>query len=169
MVMITEGVAASPSAGGSAGGGELTGSISAHPACRFYVQVGDQSAALHAVFTEVSGLQVEMQVMDYEEGGTNNFVHRLPGRWKVGNVTLKHGMTVSNAFLKWCMKSNIGSLQRQNITVVLYDTLGQPVVRWHFTNAYPVKWTGPQFTADSTTIAIESIEFAHQGLTVDPA
>jgi phage tail-like protein len=167
MVMITEGVSSSPSADG--GGGELTGSVSGHPACRFYVQVGEHSAALQAVFTEVSGLQVEMQVTEYEEGGTNNFVHRLPGRLKVGNVTLKHGMTVSNAFLKWCMKTSIGSLHRQNVTVVMYDVAGQPVVRWHFNNAYPVKWTGPQFTADSTAMAIESVEFTHEGLTVDPA
>jgi phage tail-like protein len=131
--------------------------------------VGEHSAALQAVFTEVSGLQVEMQVTEYEEGGTNNFVHRLPGRLKVGNVTLKHGMTVSNAFLKWCMKTSIGSLHRQNVTVVMYDVAGQPVVRWHFNNAYPVKWTGPQFTADSTAMAIESVEFTHEGLTVDPA
>jgi phage tail-like protein len=101
-----------------------------------------------------------MQVTEYEEGGTNGFVHRLPGRMKVGNITLKHGMTVSNAFLKWCMKTNIGSLQRKNLTVV---------VRWHFNKAYPVKWTGPQFTADSTAVAIETVEFTHEGLTVDPA
>jgi phage tail-like protein len=167
MVMITEGVTSSPSSGG--GGGELTGSVSAHAACRFYVEVGEKSAAVQAVFTEVSGLQVEMQVTEYEEGGTNSFVHRLPGRMKVGNITLKHGMTVSNAFLKWCMKTNIGSLQRKNVTVVMYDSVGQPVVRWHFNNAYPVKWTGPQFTADSTAIAIETVEFTHEGLTVDPA
>ena len=131
--------------------------------------MGDAGKALQAVFTEVSGLQVEMQVTDYEEGGTNNFVHRLPGRLKVGNITLKHGMTLSNTFLKWCMKTNIGSLQRQNVTVVLFDTVGDVVVRWHFNKAYPVKWTGPQFTADSTAIAIESIELTHEGLTVDPA
>jgi len=168
MVMITEGVSSSPTANGG-GGGDLTSSLTAHAACRFYVQVGEQTAALQAVFTEVSGLQVEMQVTDYEEGGINNYVHRLPGRLKVGNVTLKHGMTVSNAFLKWCMKTNIGSWQRQNVTVVLYDVAGQPVIRWHFNNAYPVKWTGPQFTADSTAMAIESVEFTHEGLTVDPA
>jgi phage tail-like protein len=168
MTMITEGVASSPlTAGGDSE--ELTSIATAHAACRFYVQVGEKGAALQAVFTEVSGLQVEMQVTEYEEGGTNDFVHRLPGRLKVGNVTLKRGMTVSNAFLKWCMKTNIGSLQRKNVTVVMYDVAGKPVVRWHFNKAYPVKWTGPQFTADSTAMAIESVEFTHEGLTVDPA
>ena len=136
----------------------------AHAACRFYVEIGgkDGGKQIHALFTEVSGLQVEMQVMEYEEGGTNTFVHRLPGRLKVGNVTLKRGLTKSNEFLRWCMK-----LERRNVTVVMYDSTGQPVIRWNFANAYPVKWVGPQFTADSSTLAIESIELTHEGLTVD--
>ena len=139
-------------------------SVGAHAACRFYVEIGSKSGSkqIQALFTEVSGLQVEMQVTEYEEGGTNTFVHRLPGRLKVGNVTLKRGLTKSNEFLKWCMK-----LERRNVTVVMYDVAGQPVIRWNFANAYPVKWVGPQFTADSSTLAIESIELTHDGLTVD--
>ena len=41
------------------------------------------------------------------------------------------------------------------------------MMRWNFLNAFPVKWVGPQFTADSTTLAIESVELAHEGLTVE--
>jgi phage tail-like protein len=163
MVTITESAAFSSApivAPASNGSAQDTGG---HAACRFYVEIGDGGKQIQAVFTELSGLQVEMQVMEYEEGGTNSFVHRLPGRLKVGNITLKHGLTKSNDFLKWCMK-----LERKNVTVVMYDVKGQPVVRWHFNKAYPVKWTGPSFTADSTAMAIESVEITHQGLTVEP-
>jgi phage tail-like protein len=158
MVTIQENVAMSMSASTpvvSTGGG--------HAACRFYVEIGKGGAKqVQAVFTEVSGLQVEVQTMDYEEGGTNSFVHRLPGRVKVGNVTLKHGLTRSNEFLSWCMKP-----ERRHVTVVMYDSMGKPVIRWNFNDAYPVKWVGPQFTADSTAMAMESIELAHRGLTVE--
>jgi phage tail-like protein len=158
---VIEQVSQSPSANGTknqAMGGD------SHGACRFYVQIGsnDGGKQIQALFTEVSGLQVEMQTQDYEEGGTNTFIHKLPGRLKVANVTLKHGLTKSNDFLQWCMK-----LERRNVSVVMYDSVGKPVVRWNFARAYPVKWVGPQFTADSTAIAIESIELAHDGLTVD--
>src|SRR4030081_598855 len=79
-------------------------SSSSYAANRFYVGIGkgQGSKEIQAVFTELSGLQVEMVLTDYEEGGTNNFVHRLPGRLKVGNITLKHGLTKSNEFLRWC-------------------------------------------------------------------
>ena len=172
MVMLSgsAGAAARVNGSGSAsatGGSDQPG---AHAACRFYVEIGSGDASpIKALFTEVSGLQIEMQVMEYEEGGTNNFIHRLPGRLKVGNITLKRGLTKSNEFLKWCMSVRVEKVERRNVTVVMYDVAGKPVVRWNFTGAYPVKWVGPQFTADSSSMAIESVELAHKGVSVDPA
>jgi phage tail-like protein len=168
MVMITEGVAPSPS-NGTPGTGNPT---DRHAANRFYVEVGKTpgKSDFQAVFTEVTGLQVEMQVTDYEEGGENNYVHRLPGRLKVGNVTLKRGLVRSNEFLQWCMRAAlVKPMDRRNVSVVLFDQAGKMVVRWNFMRAFPVKWVGPQFTADSTSLAIESVELAHEGLTVEPA
>ncbi len=145
--------------------------LSAHAANRFYVEIGVMSLSpIIAVFTEVSGLQVEMEVFPYEEGGNNSFVHKLPGRLKIGNVTLKHGMTRSNDFLRWCLTPITRGdrpVERKNVTVCMFDQIGIPVIRWNFDGAYPVKWTGPQFVADSTTIAIESVELAHNGVSVD--
>src|SRR5215470_2047172 len=97
-----------------------------------------------AVFSEVSGLQVETVVQDYEEGGNNGFVHRLPGRTKVGNLTLKRGITKSNEFFKWYTDIARGTITRRNISVIMYDTAGNELVRWNFIKAYPVKWVGPQ-------------------------
>ena len=165
MMAVTEGVTSSPSANGSSGG--QSSMDGAHAACRFYVQIGDGGDQIQALFTEVSGLQVEMQTTEYQEGGTNTFVHRLPGPLKVSNVTLKHGLTKSNDFIQWCLKMP-PNLKRRNVTVTMYDAAGSWVARWHFREAYPVKWVGPTFTADSTAIAIESIEIAHKGLTVEP-
>jgi phage tail-like protein len=164
MATITEGVVQSPS-NGKAPAQNPSRAMGAHAACRFYVEIENAGGSpIQAVFTEVSGLQVEMQVTEYEEGGTNTFIHRLPGRLKVSNVTLKHGLTRSNDFLKWVLAPKI---QRRNITVVMYDVAGKSVIRWDFAGAFPVKWVGPQFTADSTAMAIESIEIAHRGLSVD--
>ena len=161
---IQELVGRSPSSNGSSAS-SMTASNTAHAACRFYVEIGknDGSKSIQAVFSEVSGLQIERTVTEYEEGGSNSFVHKLPGRLKVGNITLKHGLTKSNAFLKWCV-----TFERRNVSVLMYDSVGKPVVRWNFDKAYPVKWVGPQFTAESTAIAIETIELAHDGVTVDP-
>jgi phage tail-like protein len=137
--------------------------VEARPGCRFYVNV---EGVAQAVFTELSGLGLEMAVEDVEEGGENGHVHRLPGRCKVGNLTLKRGLTKSNDFLKWTMNVAQGTIQPKHVTVTLFNPDGTEAMHWSFTNAYPVKWTGPQFKADDTTVAIETVELAHSGFTL---
>ncbi|MBV8935209.1 MAG: phage tail protein, partial [Alphaproteobacteria bacterium] len=38
------------------------------------------------------------------------------------------------------------------------------LARWNFINAWPAKWTGPTFNAESNDIAIETLELAHEGV-----
>ena len=133
--------------------------------CRFYVRVGGKDTA---VFTEMSGLQMETVVTEYEEGGNNGFVHRLPGRAKLGNITLKRGIVKTNEFFQWCSALLQGDIKYQNVDVIVYDSAGEELVKWSFLNAYPVKWIGPQLTADGKNAAIETLELAHQGLIPAP-
>ena len=137
--------------------------VEVKPSCRFYVEVDSKK---EAVFTEVSGLSMEMTLEDIEEGGNNEFVHRMPGRCKVGNLTLKRGMTTSNDFLQWSVKIAQGTIEKKHVSVVLYNVDGTESMRWNFDNAYPVKWSGPQFKADDTAVAVETIELAHEGMKV---
>lgn len=132
-----------------------------HVNCRFYLKCGKLD---EAVFTEMSGFQIETEVTEYAEGGQNGHTHRLPGRMKVGNITLKHGMVASNKLFKWCRDVLEGKIQRENITLTMFDSKGQIVVQWDFANAYPVKWSAPQFSADGKNAAVESLELAHDGL-----
>jgi phage tail-like protein len=133
------------------------------PICRFYVQIEGMS---QAVFTEASGLAMEMTVEDVEEGGNNDFVHKMPGRCKVGNLTLKRGMATSNEFLIWSRDIAHGKMNTRNVSVVLYNVDGTQFMRWEFKNAFPVKWSGPQFKADDKASAIETLELAHDGFDV---
>ena len=136
------------------------------PAYRFYVQIDNVT---HAVFTELTGLQIETEVMEYAEGGNNAFVHRLPGRTKVGNITLKRGMTASNELFKWYIDIAYGKtvpVPRRHVSVIMYDTAGKEVMRWSFNNAYPVKWVGPQLNAGGTNTAVETLELTHDGLQI---
>ena len=129
--------------------------------CRFYVKIDGMTSA---VFTEMSGLQVETVVTEYEEGGNNGFVHRLPGRTKVGNVTLKRGIVASNEFFNWYSEILNGKLKFRHVDVLVFDAEGKELAKWSFANAYPVKWIGPQLAADGKNAAIETLELAHEGL-----
>lgn len=135
--------------------------IEAHPTCRFYVEVG---GIPQCVFTEASGLQIETEVMDYQEGGNNGYVHRLPGRVKSSNLVLKRGMTGGNEFYKWFAEVARGTIKRQNVSVILYDTQGDELARWNLLNAYPVKWVAPQLNAHEAAAAVETLELAHDAI-----
>jgi phage tail-like protein len=135
---------------------------------RFYVEVGQTKVA---VFTEISGLQIEIETLEVLEGGRNEYAQKLPGRTKVGNVTLKRGVISlqedgDKGLVAWLEKTMQGKIERQQLSVIMYDLVGKPVRRWDFTKAIPVKWTGPQFQATGNTAAIETFEFAHLGVSM---
>jgi phage tail-like protein len=135
----------------------------AHANCRFYVLI---EGIAQAVFAEVSGLQIETEVTEYAEGGNNRFIHRVPGRTKVSTLTLKHGMTASNDLFKWYVKTMTGRSDARNLSVIMYDAKGVELLRWDFIKAFPIKWVGPQLSAGGNATAVETLELAHEGLTV---
>lgn len=133
----------------------------AYPATRFYVQI---EGINHAVFTEISGLQIETEVQEIREGGNNGYIHRLPGPIRIGNITLKHGLAGSSELFNWYLRVARGQFEPRNLSVIVYDSEGKETARWDFDKAYPVRWVGPFLTGDGNDIAIESFELAHAGM-----
>ena len=117
-------------------------------------------------FSEVQGLEAEIETEEYREGGVNGFIHRLPKMTRQSNLTLKRGLTGSDVLWFWFKDASDGWVSRRDGSIILLDEHGEEAWRWNFAGAYPVKWTGPELRADSSSIAVESIELAHQGLTV---
>ncbi|GGR92933.1 phage tail protein [Deinococcus sedimenti] len=116
-----------------------------------------------AAFSEVSGLTIETETMDFIEGGVNDRVLRLPVRSKVGNLTLKRGVVAGQKLLQWHLNIVQGYLDVRNVTVTVYQTSGAVLTRFELLQAYPVKWSGPQFTGNGDAVAVETLELAHAG------
>ena len=116
-------------------------------------------------FSEVTGLQVEIEVHDYREGGLNDYIHRLagPARYPT-NLVLKRGVVDTDTLWSWQRDVTQGIIERRDGSIVLLDDTRQEVVRWNFTGAYPVRWNGPELRAGSSAVAIETLELAHHGL-----
>lgn len=55
-------------------------------------------------------------------------------------------------------------IERRNITVRLIDDAGNPGPEWLIINAWPCRYSIPDFNALSAEVAVESVEFAHEGL-----
>jgi phage tail-like protein len=139
------------------------------PTFKFHVEVG---GIMEAAFTECSGLEMVNEVKEYEEGGLNDFVHKFPGRTKVSNITLKRGFALSNEIFKWYKE--MGDCVRQGkkftfrpVTIILYTTVAHgETMRWNLDKAFPIKWVGPNLKTDEAAVAVETLEFAHHGITV---
>jgi phage tail-like protein len=119
-----------------------------------------------ASFQEASGFDSAIDVTEYREGGDNQTSRKLPAKTKFSNITLKWGTTSDHELWDWHLQWVKGdpAAKRKNGSIVLLDRQGQEQVRWNFTNAWPVKWTGPTFNAKGNDVAIETLEIAHEGL-----
>lgn len=117
-------------------------------------------------FTECSGLNIERKIETYQEGGVNDYVHKLPGQIELSNVTLKRGL-IGEELWQWFHKGLYDAMvERHNVTISLYSNDRCQVKRWNLRQAYPIKWQGPDFKVDSTQVAVETVEFVHHGMEV---
>jgi phage tail-like protein len=137
-----------------------------HATFRFAVQI---DGITEAVFTECTLPALEVEVHQQMEGGLNNAVHQIPGRVKAGKITLKRGITTSSDLLSWYVNVAQGKISdsQRKVSVVMYDSTSQEVLRWNFQKAFPSKWTGPSFASGNSQIAIETLELSYQSMDVE--
>ncbi len=137
------------------------------PLPKFYFQVkwGDQEMS----FQEVSGLDMEAQPIEYRHGDSKEFsVIKMPGIKKTGNVTMKKGIfKADNKFWDWFSQIKMNTIKRVPVTINLLDEGGAPTMVWTLANAWPTKITGTDLKSDGSEVAVETIEIAHEGLTID--
>ena len=131
---------------------------------RFRIEIAQ---ILVGAFSEVSGLQVEVDVHEYREGGLNKYPHKLAGPIKYPNLVLKHGLMEAKVLWEWQQQIVHGNIQRNNGSIILMDQAGNEKWRWNFRAAYPVRWSGPDLRAGTAEVALETLELSHRGLTTE--
>ena len=116
-------------------------------------------------FSEVSGLDFESTVETFREGGELGYEQQLTGPTKFpSRIVLKRGVADSKELWSWHQDVTRGRVIRRNVSIVLFDSAGEEMRRWSFRDAAPVKWSGPQFRASSSEVAVETLELIHKGL-----
>ena len=115
-------------------------------------------------FASIRGLEAQVDILEYREGGINDLVHRLPGQLRYPNLVLGGGVT-SRAVEEWFAQTRLGA-ERHAMTVTFLDSAGTAVRAWSFAEAFPVRWTGPVLTAGGGAVAGEELEVAHAGMTM---
>ncbi len=121
-------------------------------------------------FSEISGLQVDVQVEEYAEGGEQGFVHKLPGRLTWPNLVLKRGVTNDDNLFGWVQEAAgdgfvkaKGKTVRRTAGITLMGADGTRLRTWRVVDALPVRWSGPTLASASSELPEEELEIAHHG------
>ena len=133
------------------------------PMPKFHFEVkwaGGAGEGMVSSFQEVSGLDIEAQIIEYRAGNNPVFsTVKMPGLIKSSNVTLKKGVFVKdNKFWDWYQQIKMNTVARTAVTINLLDESGAPTMVWTLTNAWPTKITGTDMKADGNEVAVETIE-----------
>jgi len=120
-------------------------------------------------FSDVSGLNFESEVETLRVGGVNDGDLSLAGPGRSSRLVLKRGLADRSVLWTWYLQVMGGSIARQNVTVTIRGSRGEPRHAWTFKQACPVKWTGPELRAASSAVGFESIELIHRGLLLPEA
>ena len=138
-----------------------------YPAGNFEITVvgiSDDGKAVKGSFSEISGLGVDINVIEYRTGSEDITMRKRPGLKKFSNLVLRRGVIGDATFWNWLAAAMNGQVIRADGTIALLDEKRQPVVIWKFHRAWPCKWTGPDLVASSNDVAIEALEICHEGL-----
>ena len=126
-------------------------------------------------FTEVSGLDFETEVIEYREGVSKKYNKtKQPGLTKYSDVTLKRGTFEGDFdFFKLWKESfyfqegnKTGSRYRRTVTIKLLNEEHEPIITWQLESAWAKKVQSTDLKADGNEVGIETMELAHEGLTI---
>jgi phage tail-like protein len=135
------------------------------PKFHFRVEWGGKNIG----FSEVSGLNIENKVIEYRDGVSPQYSKiKMPGMREFSNITLKRGVFKGdNDFYVWLNTISLNTVERRDLTIILLNESHEPVVVWKVHNAWPIKVQSTDLKADGSEVAIEQVDLAHEGLTIE--
>lgn len=137
--------------------------INNYPLTKFHFRV--EWGGSNISFQEVTGLEMTREKAEYRGGTDTSFVkQQIPGMKTFGALTLKRGtFTGDNDFFNWW---NGTPPERRDLIIKLLNAEHKEVVTWVVLRAFPTKVTSTDLNATNNEVAIESIELAHEGISI---
>lgn len=119
-------------------------------------------------FTEVTGLDMQVEPIEYRDGNSPEYSKiKMPGMQKFSNITLKRGSVAGDSdFYKWINKISLNKAERRDVIIKLLNERHDPVLSWKAKNTFPIKLQASDLKADGNEVAIETLELAHEGLSL---
>jgi phage tail-like protein len=129
-----------------------------------------EMAICSAAFSEVTGLEATMEPKVIKEGGRNFGPVQRVGQVSFATVVLKRGITTQVELWKWFdIVAGGHYAKRLNAYIKVRDPQWKQIVRsWKLHRCLPIKFKMPDLNATSTSVGIEELHLAHEGLEIRP-
>ena len=113
-------------------------------------------------FQEVSGLEVEVEMESFVEGGQNKFTHELPVRTRYTDITLKRGLFFGSGLSLWCIDAIENFVFKPtNVLISLLNADHVPLQSWYVINAIPKRLEVSAFNAQESAMVIETLVLSY--------
>lgn len=122
-----------------------------------------------AAFSAVTGLEVEVEMESFREGGYHLGQRQLPGKTTSPTLVLKRGATTDPGFWEWVRACTSGPYPLPYVDgeVLVYengDRDAAPSAIYAFHNGVVTKVKHADLDAKGTDVPIEELHIAHEGL-----
>jgi phage tail-like protein len=146
--------------------GSAEGATWPMPKFKFEVDFGTDLTKVN--FQEVSGLDVENQIIEYRYSNSRLFsLEKIPGITKNGNITMKRGIFANdNTFWDWHQQVVMNTIKKRTVLIKLLDEKGAVTMQWTLNNAWPSKITSTDIKSDGNEVAVETIEIAYEQISI---
>ena len=136
-------------------------------AYNFLLEVAGVTAdqkTIHGGFSSMSGANSKTEIIEFKHGN-DNVVRKKPGRTTFDNITLERGYTATDDLWRWRKNIEDGIIDRRSGSIHVMDNdLATTVSVYHFYEGWPCTWTTPEMKSDSSAMAVEKVEIAHERL-----
>jgi phage tail-like protein len=136
---------------------------------RFHVKV-DQGSYDLGSWQKCEGLDVTWEMPEFRAGDQGNMRWFFPANTKYKTIKLIRAATKdeSSKVREWLNKNAwTQGATRGGITITLYDSFAAEILHWDLKNALPKAWNISNMDAGASQVAIETLEFDHEGFLDD--
>lgn len=129
--------------------------------CYYHVVIG---VDISGMFSSVSGLNYELEVETYQEGGLNNGLRFFPAGPVAQKLVLERGIVKADVSALWLEATQLGIYNKMEGIITLLDERGIPQNMWMILDAFPMRYEGPSLDAMESQVAVSRIEIMHAGV-----
>ena len=113
-------------------------------------------------FQSVSGLDLEIGVAEYSEGGYA-FSHKIPGKPKVSEVTCKRGAYSGDSAMLDLVRTTLTNPDFRGTVIIEHlDRFGNVGKTYKLAECWASKWEGDDLDATSDDVAVETLTLQYE-------